>query len=539
MRFATTTRGLPATRGLARWLAIAVMAVAVSSLVPRPAHAQQSEIKKLVEKASSDYDMLEIGPAKKKLEKAVKLAEREGISGPAVARAYVMSGVVAHGADKDKQAALSAFKSALKADSEASIPSVYKTPALEKLMEEARESVDLSETEQESGQTESEDQRQVDGFTHEPVASVEAGKPLSIEASVPEQMSVDRVNLYFRRYDQDEWTERTLEATDATRYATEIAGHKIYTSQIVYYLEAVDGSGGTVATSGDARNPHTVTVLGSAGFDPEKAKQEAMAENQESQQQTSPGATDPNGGDDKTTPPPPEDDSSSSGADPIVYLDFGGGSGGGLLTKYSDENRPPPTANPGRELDAGLAPAFGHATFGLGGLLNESMSLGLYFRWQFSPSQNFEEIRSRNVAEDGQQLYSGFKNGECLGTGLPGDCLLGLKYRWFFSSGPKLRMFSAVGAGVGRLRHWVRLKERASNDFCADKKIHKPSSADKADFCYRTDTVRPGWMHFGIGGGVTYEINEVFALLGEAYIEVLFPDTAVNLDINIGPQFRF
>ncbi|MFB6350379.1 MAG: hypothetical protein ABEN55_22395, partial [Bradymonadaceae bacterium] len=395
-------------------------------------------------------------------------------------------------------------------------PAVRATPALKKLMKQARASVDTSSSE--SGGGDSGPERTLEEFTHEPISSARAGESMPVEARVPKDMSVESVVFYFQRYNQDTWTEIQLEATEGTRFATEVPGDKIYTSQIAYYLEAVDASGNTLATSGDRRNPHTVTVLGASSYDPEAGDTTAQNGDTDEEEPT----TDP------TSPEPSDDDgddgnggddeSSSDGSRQLVYFEIGGGTGGGFLTKYSDTTRPPPTANPGRELGAGFAPAFGHATLGMGGVLSETMTLGLYFRWQFSPSQNFDEIRSRSPLEDDRRLYSGFKNGECLGTGLPGDCLLGAKYRWFFSNGPKLQAFSTVGAGIGRIRHWVRLKEASQSDFCQnnDKTIHRP--AGQQNFCYRSDTARPGWMHFGLGAGITYEINEVFALIGEAYV---------------------
>ncbi|MFB6375797.1 MAG: hypothetical protein ABEN55_22400, partial [Bradymonadaceae bacterium] len=63
MTFATTTRVSPTGRGLAKWIAIAVVAAVACLGAPRSAGAQQSRVKKMVEEASNHYDMLEIGTA--------------------------------------------------------------------------------------------------------------------------------------------------------------------------------------------------------------------------------------------------------------------------------------------------------------------------------------------------------------------------------------------------------------------------------------------------------------------------------------------
>jgi hypothetical protein len=494
-------------------------------LAPRAAVPQEQKVEQMVEEASGKYDMLEIGAAEKKLEQAIDFAEQKGVSGTPLARAHMMLGVVRYGAKKEKQVALTAFKDAMAEDPGIELPDVYETPTLKKLMEKARASVDTSP--ESSGQADGSDSssaRDVDEFTHEPPASATAGEPLTIEAFVPTDVSVAAVYVKFQRYDQDgTWQRVNLQAKNATKFAADIAGRRVYTSQIAYYVEAVDDSGEVVGRSGSASKPHTVTVLGSSNFDPRQADR----------QETSEGTSDEEmaeGMDEETDAPEPSPTDSGSdeegGDPPVAYFDLGGGTAAGFLPGGQ------PTANPDHDVSAGLAPAFGHARIGAGAFLSEQASLGIYMRWQFAPSQDFDAIRARNEGS-----YSGFADGECLGTGLPGDCLLGVKYRWFFTNTPDLGLYSSFGAGVGRVRHWLRLKENAEAQFCSDKPTYQ--QAGGTEYCYRRDTVRPGWVHFGVGGGVTYEINDVFALMGEAYMQVLFPDAAINLDINVGPQFRF
>jgi len=518
-------------RALVSWGLVLGTVVAAVGVAPGAAVAQEQKVEQMVEEASGKYDMLEIGAAEKKLEQAIDFAEQKGVSGTPLARAHMMLGVVRYGAEKDKQVALTAFKDAVAEDPNIELPDVYETPTLKKLMEEARSSVDTSPEPSARADGSGSSAREVDEFTHEPPASATAGEPLTIEAFVPTDMSVAAVYVKFQRYDQDTtWQRVDLEAKNATKFAADIEGRRIYTSQMAYYVQAVDDSGGVVARSGSAREPHAVTVLGSSDFDPRKAKGD----------DTSGGTTPKDGetddemaggpGDDTDDPEPgPTDEGSGSddGDPPVAYFDLGGGTAAGFLPGGQ------PTANPDHDVSAGLAPAFGHARFGAGAFLSERASLGLYMRWQFSPTQDFDAILARN---DGGS-YSGFADGECLGTGLPGDCLLGVKYRWFFTNTPDLGLYSSFGAGVGRVRHWLRLKENAEAQFCADKPTYRQAGGQ--EYCYRRDTVRPGWVHFGVGGGVTYEINDVFALMGEAYMQVLFPDAAINLDVNVGPQFRF
>ena len=515
-------------RLLAFWTLLAVGVVAATVVAPRPAAAQSAkkQVEKLIEEASNHYDTLQIQKAETKLGKAIDLGEQSGVSGEVVARAHVMLGVVRYGATRSKKKALAAFKQAVKQDRKAEIPPVYQTPTLTKLMKKAQASLPPPEPDNQTdnGQKDQSDggasqATQVDEFTHEPIGSAQAGEPLTVEAFVPSDISVDVIYFNFQRYDDDQWRQVKMKATDATRFASELEGYRVYTSQISYYLQAVDSSGRVVAESGSESSPHAITVLGSAGFDHQAARRKATGS---TGSQTGETGTDGKDKDKTDTGAGSEGDEKLTS---VAYVDVGGGTGVGVLLGGA------PTANPDREYKSGLAPAFGHVRIGGGGMFSNTSQLGFYFRWQFSPSQDFEAIRQENEGHS----YTGFQNGECLGIGLPGDCLLGLKYRWFFSEGTGLRLFSSIGAGVGRARHWLRLKERASDSFC-DNRTTYPGDPE---FCYRRDTVRPGWAHFGIGGGFSYDFNQTFGILGEAYLEVFFPDTAINLDFNFGPQFRF
>lgn len=535
----TRSPGSAASREGVRGLLFAICLFVCAALAPRPVIAQASQVGDLVDQASNHYDNLEIDRAKQKLNRAIEVAKKQGISGTPVARAHVMAGVVIYGAKKDKKAALEQFKAALKQDPEISVPDVYRTPTLEKVMKQAKESVDTSPSR--SGPDPG-PRRDVDEFTHEPISSARAGESLVVETFIPPDMSVGNVVFYYKRYDQTSWSKVELKATNATRFATEVPGYKIYTSQVAYYIEAVDPSGQVVATSGEKKDPHSITVLGSASFDPEEAKKRYKARKRRERKQreakrkrasknnrggAAGGGSSPKGGSDDKA-------GKSSG-----YIEFGGGTGAGFVPKHpKQDGAPPPTENPNRALNPGLAPAFAHVMLGGGHMIDETSSIGGYLRFQFAPEANLEQGRKNLGSTSGGNPYGGFANGLCLGTGLPGDCMLGVKYRRYVPSAPDLDLFVSVGGGVGRLRQWVRLKEQASNAYCSNKTIN-PGTGNRPDYCYRPDTVRPGFLHVGGGGGFAYAIGDQVSMMGEAYLTVLFPDTTVNLDVNVGPHFRF
>jgi hypothetical protein len=190
-----------------------------------------------------------------------------------------------------------------------------------------------------------------------------------------------------------------------------------------------------------------------------------------------------------------------------------------------------PTARPDVLVKGGVAPAFAHALLDAGYIFNKKHTLGMYFRWQFSPAQNFDVIPERSKEATGFPTTEQ----ECLGLGLPGDCLLGLKYRYFFENNETLRLYSSGAAGVGRVRHWIRLKEYNRAE-CVDKEKFEDA---RGEYCFVRDTVRGGWAHFGAGLGVEFPLSENVALAGDALLYLLVPRVAFNLDVTAGMHFRF
>ena len=54
-----------------------------------------------------------------------------------------------------------------------------------------------------------------------------------------------------------------MSATSATRFAVEVPGQEVRTSQMDYYIEAKDRAGGLLANAGAENSPFNITILGS------------------------------------------------------------------------------------------------------------------------------------------------------------------------------------------------------------------------------------------------------------------------------------
>ncbi|QDG51747.1 hypothetical protein FIV42_13610 [Persicimonas caeni] len=497
-------------------LMMAASGTAVMS-VPSVAVAQdtESKLEGMLKQATEDYDVLMIGDAKNKLQNAIGLAQSEGISSPVVAELYVMLAIVEFAEGRDEAKAKERFVSALGHDYDVSIPPHYKNPSLEKAMAQARQQVPEPKDDSGSEQGQGNAQAGSGKFEHTPPATAKAGEPLELEAFVPADMPVYRVFVLHRRFGENEFEKLEMKPTGTTRFAVEIPAEQVRTSQIEYYIEAVDRAGNVIGQAGTQTSPMNTTVLGSSD-DQKVVDGQGKGKGQ-------------GGGGGTEEPEVPADASGHK-----VYVMVTGGSGLGFLPGGN------PTAHPERAVSGGLAPAFGHGMLDAGYMITDNAHLGMYFRWQFSPPQDFSRIPAESK---GGNSFLDTKD-ECFGLGMPGDCLLGFKYRWFFKDISRFRMYSSTGAGIGRVRHWLRLKE---SYYLEDGQTPAPQCEGKdrvedpvvGDFCYVRDTVRPGWAHFGVGAGAMWPVHENVELAADGYLIVLVPETGINFDLNLGLNFRF
>ncbi|MFW6053844.1 MAG: hypothetical protein ACOC9J_03435 [Persicimonas sp.] len=505
---------------LALWLVIVTGVFITSTTQPAVAQVSDSELQSKLDQASEDYDMLMLDESAATLDEAISKAESEGASGSMLAKLYVMRAIVVYASAEDEQKATEDFVRALEVDYDVELPSHYKNPSLSGFMEKAREQVpepsDDADSADSAGQA-----GQAEGLEHEAIATARAGQALEIEGFVGAEMPVYRVFVYHRRYREDEYQRTEMEATSATRFAVELPADQVRTSQIEYYIEARDRAGESLGRAGSKSSPLAITVLGSSDLDDDGGDGDGGD-----------GGDDGDDGDGADGDDGGDVISDGSSPDQRFYVMLAGGSGVGFLPGGN------PTAHPDRDVSSGLAPAFGHGMLDFGYMITENAHVGMYFRWQMAPPQDFSEIP--DVSKGGS-----FLNGkdECLGLGLPGDCLLGLKYRWFFKDIDRFRMYSSTGAGIGRVRHWLKLEEPYYDsggdvtDRCAGK--DRVQSGANGDICYLRDTVRPGWAHFGVGAGVMWPMHDNVDVGVDSYLTVLVPETAVNLDVNLAVNFRF
>ena len=464
------------------------------------------QLRGYVEEAEEEYDMLYFEEAVEIIEEGISLAEREGVRGKEVAELYILLGLIHH-ADGDDDLAEDAFVQAIENSPDIEIDPFYRTPATEELMEQASARAVPPSDDPSPDIDDPPPEDEVDPLSHTPIPRADADEPLVFVAEIPADLPVFRVHVHHRRFGEDDFTQEEMEPTDATGFAYTLDASEVHTSQLEYFMTAIDRSGEVVAESGRRTNPHRVSVLGDRRDGPEDE----------------PDDSDRDVADELDEPSDPD----ATGFYAVLAL----GTDIGFLPGGT-----PPTANRDRSVSPGIAPAFAHSFLNLGWRISEHNALGLYFRTQFSPAQDFSAFPDDYFDQNASFWRH---EEECFGLGLPGDCLLGLRYQRVVSTGVP-EFFSSVGFGVGRVRNWLQLKQATTAEnpdpACQGREVLHDESI--GSYCQLRDTVRTGWTHLGVGGGMHIPVSGKLDLVADSYLMILVPDTSVNLDINFGLRLR-
>ncbi len=482
-----------------------LVVAALWCVAPQAAYAQdETRLAKALADATEDYDLLMLDEAEQKLREAIAYAEKQQLRGPQVGKLHVMLAIVIYARDRDPRATEAILVKAVEADPQAQIEGVYETPDLTKLMNDARKKAKPAPSQPPKPGAVSE-------FRHAPITRATGNQPLTVEAFVPQDMPVFRMFVYHRRYGEEGFksAELDIDRADPSRFVAVIPADQVRTRLIEYYIVGQDRAGRALARFADEANPATILVSGASGAG----------------EVAGPGPSDPG------------EPAVNTEEEKNVYFSLGGGTGVGLLTGGT------PTTFPNSEVKVGFAPTIGHGMFGLGWIIDADMRLGLYFRLQPVPVQSFEGLPASATERT--------LGDECLGLGLGSDCLIGLKYQYFITEGvDDVRFYTSVGLGVGRVRNWLRIKEYAyeaqlgpggvqvPTANCQNKEIYIESNGD--EYCYVRDTVRTGWGHFALGGGLTAPLAKSVEFYADATLMILTLDmTSVNVDATIGFNFKF
>ena len=239
-------------------LILCCLAFSCSLLVPATGRAQlktaaEARIRQLNKMAMDEYDGLEFDKAKEQLLEALKLASTAQVDEKVLlANTHINLGVVFGAGFGDQASALKSFLAALRLNRAALIAPARATPALQKLLEQARAQLGPAVPEEPA-------------FRHKLVERSRRGVPIPLKALVKASLGAAKVVCFFRKSGAAQFQRNAMSLVDEA-YVGVIPASAATGRSIYYYIEAQDQAGGRLAGSGEAASPNIVT-LASAGGD--------------------------------------------------------------------------------------------------------------------------------------------------------------------------------------------------------------------------------------------------------------------------------
>ncbi len=230
------------------------------------AHADpKGDVKAKTKEAMENYDLLEYDTAKKLLDEALTIAKKHKLDkDPGTAQSYLDLGLTLFAAG-DTDGAKAAFASAAAIDPKIEISAAYKSPELNKLLDEARaSSAGSSDTGSEPASADAIDCSEVKGLQHTIIDTAPAGAPLAIEALVGPDVTATKVAVMFRDEHASEYNEVKLEKTGECKYTGSIPASAMKGSLVHYYVAAFNDVNKPIAAKGSSGAPNLIEIAGTA-----------------------------------------------------------------------------------------------------------------------------------------------------------------------------------------------------------------------------------------------------------------------------------
>lgn len=394
---------------------LVVVALAVLVLLgfasERTAHADaKKDVQQKLKEAMENFDLLEYEEAKKLLGQALSIAKKGRLDkDPIAAQIHVRLGIVQLAGLQDADAAKASFAAAVAIDPKVQIDAAYKTPDMQKLLEEARGATGAGSAAAPAG-----GDCDVAGIQHTIVDTAPAGAALTIEAEVGEDVQPSKVSVLYRAPGATDFAEVKMTKAGGCTYSGAIPASAFSGDVVHYYVAAYNKAGKAVATKGSAGSPNLIEVSGRAAVTGDGADDELP----DHLRGKGGGAA---GGDGGTV----EGGVMVGTKTPTVFVAVVAGSGGGYVTgKTEQENS---------EVKCCFAPGLLHLLPEIGVYLSPQTSVSLAGRIGFPIGAN---IKGHS-------------------TSAP-SALLRLRYA-FGAQGDGVQIVGSLGGGI--IRNTIKLRE--------------------------------------------------------------------------------
>lgn len=363
-------------------VALAVLVLVLQGLAhERVAHADaRKDVQTKLKEAMEKFDFLEYEEAKKLLGQALAIAKKGKLDkDPITAQIHVRVGIVYAAGLKDTDAAKVAFAAAVELDPRVQIEAAYKTPELQRLLEDARggagkgkPAVGGGEAEPASG---GDGPCTATGIEHTVIDTAPAGAALTIEAQVGADVQAAKVAILYRAKGATDFTEVKMTRSSGCTYAGSIPAAAFGGDVVHYYVAAYNKAGKAVASRGSSGAPNIIEVSGGSaavstdGADSENPFDEGGA------RKPGGGAA---GGDGGTV----EGGVTVSAKTPTIFVAVAGGAGGGYVSGKTEQA--------GSDVKCCFAPGLLHLLPEIGFYLNPQMTVSVAGRIGFPIGANID-----------------------------------------------------------------------------------------------------------------------------------------------------
>jgi hypothetical protein len=302
------------------------------------------------------------------------------------------------------------------------------------------------------------------------------GSAISITVGVSADLKFDKLVLAYRPEGASEFLGREMKSVAEGRYGAEIPTSATGGNVVAYYIEAEDAEGNAIASKGSVDAPMVIALSSSRTAAIRKVVE-------------------------------PEHNEEEEEAPKYRYfaaLLFG--TGFGWATGVGDVNHDV-SINPAGMALAGLgqvAPEFGY-------WMSSSLMLSLQLRYQFVTGTT-DVYANGKVYHAADYAFAAFAKAT---------------WRWGDES---LHPFFSLAAGGGQIRHVVTF---------GTKLIPPPNACGPNGTQTCVDTIAAGPILIGPGGGITYDLMDRLALVGQINTVLGFPTFTFNVDVNVGVAFGF
>jgi hypothetical protein len=450
----------------------------------------KKDIQAKVKEAMENFDLLEYEEAKKLLAQALATAKKAKLDrDPIVAQIHVRLGIVFFAGLQDPDAAKVAFAAAVELDPKVQIEAAYKTPDMQKLLEEARSGGGAAPSGGSAlpggpGGGDDGSCKGLTGIEHTIIDEAPAGAPVAIEARIGADVAATKVAVLFRAPGATDFTEVKLGKAGGCGYTGSIPTSALAGGIVHYYVAAYNKAGKVVASKGSSGAPNIIEVSGGSAATDD-------SDNENPLDKGGRGGGGAASGDGGTV----EGGVTVGGKKPTVFVAIVAGTGGGYVTGKTEQAA--------SEVKCCFAPGLLHLLPEIGVYLSPQMTVSLAGRIGFPIGANITGHSTVAPA-----------------------ALLRLRYG-FGENGEGAQVSGALGGGI--IRNTIGLTE-------ADPEMD-------------TDIAAIGPLLAGVGAGyiaglggplkLTAEVQAIAAIPVVDEIDAARMNFGLQIDVNVGLLFGF